>query len=235
MKLLMESWRQYINEGVDPRIQKQIDNLLATPELGVAIYTEDIRVRVQYVRIWLPGELAVHEKFTDIEQYGHLAASHLPHGAVRIGIPTYTEGKCLGGMVVKHAKAASGWGPLLYEIALEYASKHSSGLTSDRYEVSEYAEKVWEKYALRSGVEKDQLDIHMDDYDRRVYTRGGGTAPKQLTPDIERDDCVQASSIEYGAEHDEVWHETPLSKMYKKSNDEVTQALEKAGRLFIVQ
>jgi hypothetical protein len=27
MKYLMENWRKFINEGIDPRIQKQIDNL----------------------------------------------------------------------------------------------------------------------------------------------------------------------------------------------------------------
>ena len=27
MKLIMENWRQYLNESIDPRIQKQIDML----------------------------------------------------------------------------------------------------------------------------------------------------------------------------------------------------------------
>ena len=33
MKLLLENWREFLKEGIDPRIQKQIDNLFALPEV----------------------------------------------------------------------------------------------------------------------------------------------------------------------------------------------------------
>ena len=42
--------------------------------------------------------------------------------------------------------AQKGWGPLLYEIALEWASQNSGGLTADRGIVSPKALAVWDKY-----------------------------------------------------------------------------------------
>ena len=50
MKLLFESWRQYLNEGIDPRIQKQIDMLLALPDIGIAI-ADGLGKSIRYVRI----------------------------------------------------------------------------------------------------------------------------------------------------------------------------------------
>lgn len=37
MKLLIENWRKYLNEGIDPRIQKQIDSLVSLGGVGVQI------------------------------------------------------------------------------------------------------------------------------------------------------------------------------------------------------
>ena len=38
MKQLLENWKRFLNEGIDPRIQKQLDALLALPEdIGILI------------------------------------------------------------------------------------------------------------------------------------------------------------------------------------------------------
>ena len=37
MKLIMEGWRQYINEGIDSRIQAQVDKFIGDPELYITI------------------------------------------------------------------------------------------------------------------------------------------------------------------------------------------------------
>ena len=52
MKQLMENWRRFLKEGIDPRIQKQIDMLLALPDdIGVVIEEIDTWVKaVSYVR-----------------------------------------------------------------------------------------------------------------------------------------------------------------------------------------
>ena len=47
MKQLMENWRKFINEGIDPRIQKQIDNL---PENIIILISDDesLGVKISY-------------------------------------------------------------------------------------------------------------------------------------------------------------------------------------------
>ena len=37
MKNLFENWRKYLTEAIDPRIKKQLDGLLALPDVAVVI------------------------------------------------------------------------------------------------------------------------------------------------------------------------------------------------------
>ena len=212
MKLLLENWREYLDEGIDPRIQKQIDRLLALPDIGVAMRETDRWVAFQY-RV-LPGR----------EDRGDL-----PFGSVSIVKAKQGDtGPCLEGYVVLGAGAEPGWGPLLYELALEWASRNGAGLTPDRDSVSHHARAVWDKYAKRSDVDKKQLDIdHKLGGDRDWLKRF-----KQLTPNYKLDDCDQTMALNYGG--DDEWMNTSLAKMYYKETSEVTAALEEAGRLFIL-
>ena len=212
MKLLLENWREYLNEGIDPRIQKQIDRLLALPDIGVAMRETDRWVAFQY-RV-LPGR----------EDRGDL-----PFGSVSIVKAKKTQtGPCLEGYVVLATGTEPGWGPLLYELALEWASRNGAGLTPDRDSVSHHARAVWDKYAKRSDVDKKQLDIdHKLGGDRDWLKRF-----KQLTPNYKLDDCDQTMALNYGG--DDEWMDTSLAKMYYKETSEVTAALEEAGRLFIL-
>lgn len=58
---------------------------------------------------------------------------------------------------VSLSEAPSGWGPFLYDIALEHA--HPKGLIADRFEVSGAAIRVWNYYLKsRSDVKKRPLD-----------------------------------------------------------------------------
>ena len=66
---------------------------------------------------------------------------------------------CDGAYYVVLSQAADGWGPLLYDIAIEVATGKGSGLVSDRTSVSKEAQEVWEKYMHdRADVEKFQCD-----------------------------------------------------------------------------
>jgi len=48
---------------------------------------------------------------------------------------------------IQYTQAASGWGPFLYDIAMEYASERGRGLVADRTEpVSRAARRVWDYY-----------------------------------------------------------------------------------------
>jgi len=67
--------------------------------------------------------------------------------------------------VVTSAKAKDGFGPLLYDVALEMAGK--SGLKPDVLEVSDDASAVWKYYDdQREDVESQMLVRSIDDFDK---------------------------------------------------------------------
>ena len=215
MKLLMENWRQYLNEGIDPRIQKRLEMLLTVPDLGVAVFGTD-PAQITYVRIY-DAESNDWATSRRGNEWGH------PSGKVSIRKTEQRyEGSCYDGWVIETSAAQDGWGPLLYEVALEWASQNGGGLASDRGIVSGDARGVWDKYAARSDVDIKQMDVE--------HSIDGGWMKKypQLTPDIKVDDCDQGAAI---GNDNEKWHETSLSKMYSKGSPEVMTALEQAGRL----
>lgn len=124
-------------------------------------------------------------------------------------------GKCLNAWVVKLSVVSKGWGPLLYDTALEWTSANGGGLTADRDSVSEEAYAVW-KYYLdnRNDVEKIQLD------DLR----------NTLTP-TDIDNCEQGSSEEYADELGIKWSETALSKLYRKQKADIIPKLKNLKKL----
>ena len=94
-----------------------------------------------------------------------------PYGFVKVrrSIPDY-DGKCWFSWIVALAGASQGWGPLLYDIAIEVSSggykrliggtgKYIYGLTPDRRSLSPLAFGVWTKYFNeRDDIEQKQLD-----------------------------------------------------------------------------
>ena len=233
MKLLFENWRKYLNEGVDPRIQKQIDNLLQNPDIGVRLKRVSNGVHFEYAQVGTQSSMGFRNRLAgrgtpslwlepDVQP-----ASKLPFGSVSIvKADSQHDGKCLNGYIVYMAEAHRGWGPLLYEVALEWASQNGGGLIPDRGMVSEYAAAVWEKYALRSDVDKKQLDVDHN------LANGWMREFPQLTPDIKVDDCDQGSAIVAARDRgDQNWMDTNLSKIYFKDVPEVMNILKDAGRL----
>ena len=204
MKLLFENWRKFLKEGVDPRIQKQIDYLLKQ-RAGFKVLVD----------LWAaPEEVTI--------MYGHEGDND--QGVLgKVVIGYQTPGPCFDGYVVIETMARIGMGPLLYEVALEWASQKAGGLMSDREDVSKYAYAVWDKYLDRSDVQNKQMDIiNPEDY-MPPLTR--------LTPDVPEDDCIQASAVDNDGE--KAWVDSPLSKIYYKSTTEVMDALKAAGKLWI--
>ena len=227
MKQLMENWRRFLKEGLDSRIQRQLDALLSLPDVGVAISSDaSFGKSVRYVQITDAAteqysELTYNDAIGDKKGY--------PHGAVDImKTEEEQEGPCYDGWVVIGSEAGDGWGPLLYEIAIEYASQNGGGLTSDRFSVSKDAQAVWDKYAQRGGVNAQQMDTNHEPGSSGVKVNS--TVP-QLTPDDKSDDCDQARAISKSGED---WHKDSTTKMYKKDKPEAMQQLRAAGRLFVV-
>ncbi len=81
---------------------------------------------------------------------------------------------CSGAWEVVSANASEGWGPLVYDIAMEYVG--NEGIMCDRSSVSPDAARVWDFYLnSRSDVKAVQLD-----YNREPF----------ITPEDETDDCL---------------------------------------------
>ena len=105
---------------------------------------------------------------------------------------------CDNSAVIAATEVADGWGPMLYDIAMEIATQRANGLTPDRRSVSDEAQEVWDFYAnKRPDVKQHQLD---DEYN-------------SLTPQDE-DNCVQFMARNATSLSD--WSSSPLSKRYTK-------------------
>lgn len=156
------------------------------------------------------------------------AIAQIPWGSISFSNPSYItdEGPCSKARVVRLTTGTrSGWGPLLYDLAMEKASS-GGGLTPDRHSVSPDARAIWQKYdTARPDVEKVQLDVPRETLQSRPdFWR------EQLTPDDDSDDCGMTSASE--EERDGWWHASPLSRAYRKSGGGTTAALDAAGLLW---
>ena len=122
--------------------------------------------------------------------------------------------KTLGGQPneIDLTDATQGWGPLLYDIAIEMSGK--LGLMSDRWEVSEFAQKVWDYYLYnRPDIEKIQLDNKQN----------------ELTPtpkdNVDQDMAEQDPKTKH-------WYDSSLSKAYRANG---TPAIDKLKALNKIQ
>ena len=132
--------------------------------------------------------------------------------------PDYSQTICHDAWVVAFSQATQGWGPMLYDIAMELAG--TDGLTPDRYRVSYAAFEVWSYYLQRRpDVTRKQLD----DIDPPADV-------SRLTPNYPDDDCVQVSTRK--VDSSTPWEKSALSKVYYKPNNDTIKALEKRGKLF---
>ena len=140
------------------------------------------------------------------------------HGKVALMKPDHP---CGGAWEVVMSGATQRWGPMLYDVAMEWATQNGGGLVSDRSHVSPSAREVWNYYlSNRSDVQNDQLD------DLR----------NTITPE-EEDNCEQGSATigrsSAGMPKTLDFQESPLSKRYTKSPTTMN-ALEAAGKLVLL-
>ena len=133
------------------------------------------------------------------------------YGSLTWRPPTKRDGPCLGKMIVSQSEAHAGYGPLLYDIAIEY----TGGLAPDRGSVSLEARRVWQYYdERRPDVFKDQLDD--------LFNR--------LTPE-EEDNCYDMSVMD---DDDALGHErSALSRAYRKAGTPVIDKLKEMGMIDI--
>lgn len=139
-----------------------------------------------------------------------------PYGYIVLEKPPYSRRyPCNKGLMIAMSKTAGGYGPFLYDVAMEVATIKGGGMISDRLSVSDDAYGVWEYYLnKRSDVENSQLDDEKS----------------TLTPGIKVDDCMQASTEDHENKVGGDWTKSPLSKIYSKPPTTL-QELEQAGKL----
>ena len=126
-------------------------------------------------------------------------------------------GNCGGAMMVGRSNAASGWGPLLYDVAIEWATQNAGGLIADRGSVSVDAQRVWSYYERN----RDDVTAHqLDDLNNT------------LTPEDE-DNCDQGIGRSTVTGMYDTWQDSQLSKRYTKPPTTM-DALKKAGKLEIL-
>jgi hypothetical protein len=205
-----------------PRSYRLQDLQHAAITPGSVIYQLQLQARPADARLdWAYATLA--------ERAAEAALDQVPWGTIIIA-PAVGEGSdpCGGSWVVEQTSSTrSGWGPLLYDVAMELATVQGGGLTSDRAIVSADARGVWDKYdRARGDVEAMQLDVSSDLL--QGYPDRFGS---QLTPDDPSDDCEQISALR-DSPGAGAWHQSPLSRAYRKPDGAVMAALEAAGLLW---
>jgi hypothetical protein len=120
-------------------------------------------------------------------------------GNINMEQPPRAAGPCNDAYLVTWVEAEKGYGPLLYDLAMEYATRKGNGLTADRKTVQDDAIKVWDYYATRrADVNPTQLDAYEDRTDKSCRMK----AAKKNNPN---------------------WKESSLSKSWKKADDLLKQ------------
>jgi hypothetical protein len=212
MKKLLTEWRKYIlTEG------------MKTP----ADLPEGSGVAFDASIDGAPGFIYTYEgRRLYSKPYKEHVPEDSPWGSIRIEDlqDLYGGGKCLKGYMVAGSNAKTGWGPLLYDLAMEWASQAGGGLTADRGVVSRDAYRVWSQYLhKRKDVEALQLDINNQGYEK-------------ITPKDESDDCDQVVSIGWAKQTGARdwgwnWASEPTAHMFRVSGTPTTDALRAAGKL----
>ena len=146
------------------------------------------------------------------------------------------------------SSAERSWGPLLYEVALEYVSSKGGMLMSDRLTVSDDAERVWDYYLRRSQSESN-LEYTQMDYESIFGTPGelgikgvsDDIVVPKYTKDDPSDDIEQISTFKNvlkrsGEESlSDGWLKSSLSKAYYKTNNDVIPILEELKLIEMVK
>lgn len=216
---------------LDKHIGKRLDRDQA-PIFGVSMRTQGDPMLISFAVSGIdedgeliPGSITpIDDSDTALSMAKYLGGI-MPYGSIEF---RRQESPCLQAMSVSQTNdTMTGWGPLLYDLAIETATQIAGGLTSDREIVSGDARSVWGKYdTARGDVEKLQLDINDDPDQTRALVDEEDLA--HLTPETD-DDCLQTSAIRdvRGIS----WFKSPLSRAYRKP-PVITSMLDSLGFLF---
>lgn len=208
---MMNLLREYIREMLLTEAAKTISDLPDGVHVEIAPYASGPKGFEIYFATSEKGPLkdygeAWKKEFTN--QQGKYF-----YGLIAVGEPEESDGPCGGAYSVHVSGATDGWGPFLYDIAIELATQRANGLMADRMSVSNAARRVWRYYdENRPDVRKKQLD----------------NLKNELTP-TEQDNCNQKVIYQKGNRGIAI-QDSPISKIYRKQPT-LLSALKSAGKL----
>lgn len=202
MRLTKKSLRKLIKEMVSPPVDLMYDMADIGDPMVRQLYKYIVPhgKRIKFTINDMGGRIEIKMYF-DNKIVGAISANQLGPGncnnAYAVGLSEILGAGWYGGSeyedqdvtnVPSLFKDESGYGPILYELMLEYISiEHKGKLTQDREEVSDQAYGTWKYYFYnRPDVFKDQLDFS-----------GDLDAPWKLTKGNPNDDCWETASMEH--------------------------------------
>lgn len=85
-----------------------------------------------------------------------------------------------------------GWGPLMYEVAMEMRTEQGAGLRSDFWNVSDAARRVWQRFYERPDVQRSPSDApkHGDPALRHQYMK-----PRERLTQLEEQQQIQYTGV----------------------------------------
>ena len=133
------------------------------------------------------------------------------YGSIKVGeIERGRRGNCDGALKVSFVEASDGWGPLLYDCAIEWATMKAGGLIPDRVAVSDEARDVWDYYMNnRPDVHAKQLDNEKDSFDNGPQDDCDQSVARQV-PGAKED---YNAPLDFSGD----WKASALSKKYTKA------------------
>ena len=179
-------------QQINKIIKEELGSVLMEAAVGPEDLPEDVYIKIDQVS---EDEIQI----SYVEDDGSSAG--LGSMTVDTIVPLASDFPCLKAMMVAYVKTEKGYGPLLYDIAMEIATKKAGGLVADRTIVSDDAYDIWKFYVEnRSDVEIIQLD----------------SPEGELTPDFMDDDCLQTKTLEFAKKNKTNWYDEPTSRLYRK-------------------
>ncbi len=198
----MKHLRQYVRNlilteactGATAMIQKGLDEI-EKRDLKIEVYIEPKMSGITNGGYDLV--LMSSDGFYDLGHYHVTASSKYVPCATFVTVSTEIDSELRN----------TGIGAVLYDVAIEVATKLGSHLACDRGHVSRNAKRMWNYYAASSDYEAFQLD----------------TKDSTFTPQKD-DDCIQyvfaraldINEEEIGRQHKEPFLRSPLTKAYRK-------------------
>lgn len=201
-------------EDTSPEIRLK-EELLKEDAKGPRDLPEDVYVKVFHMG---PDKNLITVMFTDkdgryLPPFDASGEDKPIYGDVTFRLKSNTYGRfdCDNSAVIAITEVAHGWGPMLYDIAMEISTMKANGLTPDRTQVSPAAQDVWDIYSkFRPDVKAHQLD---NEYN-------------ELTPE-DSDNCVQFMSRERAYDYGGEWKDNALSKRFTKAPTTINQIRDK--------